>query len=407
MDNLNTQATPQRRLHIASPLPKCSDLTWRMHARQEVNYSVSLNTGLLKHTNATLAYGCGANGVQTVRRLVVIDARVNELYGEEFRAYFEAWKIQVVWKVMSGDEAFKTMDHAIEVAQAMAAANLLRRNEVVIGIGGGVLLDVVGFASSLYRRGIPYIRIPTTLMGQIDAGIGIKTGVNHDDYKNRLGTYYAPSSAFIDPYFLQTMDQRHISNGVAEIIKMALIKDRDLFELLEDMSSNLTPKAFASNDPRIKEIMSRAIAGMLAELEPNLWEAELARCVDYGHTFSPSLELLAEPALLHGEAVAVDMALCVALAAGRGLLSAADAERAIDLIEIAGLPVSHPVFNLQLLEKALADTIKHRDGLQRIPLSDGIGQTAFVNDVSRADLEQALLWIEQRGERRADQSCVA
>ncbi|PLR50215.1 sedoheptulose 7-phosphate cyclase [Chimaeribacter arupi] len=277
----------------------------------------------------------------------------------------------------------------------MADAELLRRGEVVIGIGGGVLLDVVGFASSLYRRGIPYIRIPTTLMGQIDAGIGVKTGINHGDYKNRLGTYFAPSSALIDPMFLQSLDQRHIANGVAEIIKMALIKDRTLFELLEAMSSHLTPESFSSDDDVMKEIITRSIAGMLAELEPNLWEAELARCVDYGHTFSPSLELLANPGLLHGEAVAVDMALCVALANGRGLLTPEETDRALSLIQKSGLPLSHPVFNLHLLEKALSDTIKHRDGLQRIPLSDGIGNVVFVNDLTLNELANALNFLEK------------
>ncbi|MXP49063.1 sedoheptulose 7-phosphate cyclase [Pantoea sp. Eser] len=141
----------------------------------------------------------------------------------------------------------------------------------------------------------------------------------------------------------------------------------------------------------MKEIITRSIAGMLAELEPNLWEEELARCVDYGHTFSPSLELLANPVLLHGEAVAVDMALCVALAHGRGLLTAEETERAISLIQRSGLLISHPVFNLALLEEALVDTIKHRDGLQRIPLSDGIGNVAFANDTLHA-MNLLLRW---------------
>ncbi|CAI2535481.1 3-dehydroquinate synthase [Serratia liquefaciens] len=278
----------------------------------------------------------------------------------------------------------------------MNNAGLLRRGEVVVGIGGGVLLDVVGFASSLYRRGIPYIRIPTTLMGQIDAGIGIKTGVNHGGHKNRLGTYFAPSSALIDPQFLKSLNQRHISNGVAEIIKMALIKDKTLFELLEAMASNLTPEAFASDESSIKEIMARAIADMLAELEPNLWEAELARCVDYGHTFSPSLELKANPALLHGEAVAVDMALSIALANVRRLLTDEETDRALLLIQNSNLPISHPVFNLDLLEKALSDTIKHRDGLQRIPLTNGIGNTTFVNDLTLDELVKSLELLEER-----------
>jgi len=383
-----------------APLAKSTDLTWHMHAIQEVEYQVSIVRDILNLKNPSLARACAKhvdkNLKASIKRLVVIDKKVDEIYGERFKAYFSHWNFDIRWKVISGDEINKNVESTILVAEAMADAGLLRRGEVVIGIGGGVLLDVVGFASSLYRRGIPYLRIPTTLMGQIDAGIGIKTGINHGDHKNRLGTYFAPTSALIDPSFLKSLNQRHISNGVAEIIKMALIKDKPLFELLEMMSPHLTPEAFSSEDCAMKEIITRSIAGMLAELEPNLWEAELARCVDFGHTFSPSLELLANPVLLHGEAVAVDMALCVALAHGRGLLTAEETERAISLIQKSGLPISNPIFNLALLEEALVDTIKHRDGLQRIPLSDGIGNVAFVNDITRDELAVALAFLESR-----------
>ncbi|WJV60646.1 sedoheptulose 7-phosphate cyclase [Pectobacteriaceae bacterium C52] len=407
---METQQQSSNSNYFRAPLAKQSDLTWHMHATQKFGYSVSIVNDILNPINPILARACAKDvdrsvGVK-IKRLVVIDEKVNEIYGERFRDYFNAWNFDVHWKIIPGDEINKSVESVIQVAEAMNNAGLLRRGEVVVGIGGGVLLDVVGFASSLYRRGIPYIRIPTTLMGQIDAGIGIKTGVNHGEHKNRLGTYFAPSSALIDPQFLKSLNQRHISNGVAEIIKMALIKDKTLFELLETMASNLTPEAFASDESSIKEIMARAIAGMLAELEPNLWEAELARCVDYGHTFSPSLELKANPALLHGEAVAVDMALSIALANVRRLLTDEETDRALLLIQNSNLPISHPVFNLDLLEKALSDTIKHRDGLQRIPLTNGIGNTTFVNDLTLDELVKALELLEERLEVFAQVSAV-
>ncbi|QND86330.1 3-dehydroquinate synthase [Chromobacterium vaccinii] len=382
-----------RTLSLAESLTKHPDLNWRVSAVQAIKYNVTLSRGLFEPSNATLAHGCGAGGARPVRRLVVIDAVVHELYGDKIQAYFDAWNIVAEWKIMRGHESSKTMEQALEVSEAMTAAGLLRRNEVVIVIGGGVLMDIVGFAASLYRRGIPYIRVPTTLMGQIDAGIGIKTGVNHGYHKNRLGTYCAPEAAYIDPVFLQTLEQRHIANGVSEIIKMALIKDRALFELLEEMAGQLDADTFATNHPKVSEILSRAIAGMLAELEPNLWEDTLERSVDYGHTFSPSLELRADPELLHGEAVAVDMALSVALALGRGLLDRAEAERAIKLIARAGLPIFHPTFTTELVVGALQDTIKHRDGLQRVPLTRGIGQATFVNDLEERELASAIDYL--------------
>ncbi|MCL8013472.1 sedoheptulose 7-phosphate cyclase [Streptomyces sp. AS02] len=377
-------------------LPKPPGLTWRVQSREPVGYDVNIVRGLLDPANPVLARACGADGQQPTRCLVVVDDKVHTLYAERIRAYLDAWRVESFWKVLPGDEAAKELDSAVAVTEAMTAMGLLRRTEKVVAVGGGVVLDVAGFAASLYRRGVPYVRVPTTLLGQIDAGIGVKTGVNHGTHKNRLGTYYAPETALIDPEFLATVDPRHIVNGTAEIIKMALVKDAALFELLETTFAGAGPQSLAAGGPAATEVISRAIAGMLDELEPNLWEQVLERSVDYGHTFSPSLELRADPPLLHGEAVAVDMAICVALAHHRGLLSADDTDRALRLMHTAGLPITHPVFTTDLLEEALRDAVKHRDGFQRVPLTDGIGRVRFVNDLTREELGRAREFVRQR-----------
>lgn len=377
------------------PLFDMNCLKWQVNSFQKVNYSVSLNRELLNPENDVFANVCGADGEKINRRLVVIDSKVADLYEKNLNSYFRAWNISPIWKIIAGDEASKTMRQTLEVSEAMIDAGLLRRAEAVIAIGGGVVLDVVGFAASLYRRGIPYIRIPTTLMGQIDAGIGIKTGVNYGQHKNRLGTYFPPVAALIDPMFLQTLDERHIINGISEIIKIALIKDKVLFQVLEQEAHMLNSEFFSENSHYANEIFAHAIAGMLEELEPNLWESNLERSVDYGHTFSPLLELCAEPMLLHGEAVAIDMALSIAIACGRKLITSHDAHRALNLIMSVGLPIIHQNFTLKLVEKALADSIRHRDGLQRIPLTDGIGKVIFVNDLSQSELNTALEYVHQ------------
>ncbi|WP_424213236.1 sedoheptulose 7-phosphate cyclase [Streptomyces sp. BI20] len=382
-----------RSLAAALDIPRPPELTWYVQARQPVAYEVSITRGLLNPANPALARAVGGDGHTGVRTLVVIDRVVDELYGERLRAYFDAWRVEARWKVMRGDEETKNLDQVVEVTEAMTAMGILRRTEKVVVVGGGVLMDVVGMAASLYRRGVPYVRVPTSLVGQIDAGIGVKTGVNHGTHKNRLGTYYAPEAALIDPEFLRTVPARHVANGLAEIIKMALIKDGALFRLLEEVVADVDSDSLADCGPATGEIVSRAIAGMLDELEPNLWEAVLERSVDYGHTFSPSLELRADPPLLHGEAVAVDMAVCIALAAGRDLITEAEAERALGLIAAAGLPVVHPVFTPELLEVGLEDAVKHRDGFQRLPLTRGLGACAFVNDVTGEELSTALKFV--------------
>ena len=121
---------------------------------------------------------------------------------------------------------------------------ICRRKEPIIAIGGGVCLDVAGLAANLYRRNTPLIKIPTTVMAAVDASIGIKTAVNFHGRKNKMGTYCPPLAVFIDKTFLKTLGDRHLSNGSAEILKMACIKDRELFELLEDHSKELIESHF-------------------------------------------------------------------------------------------------------------------------------------------------------------------
>ncbi|WP_238412433.1 sedoheptulose 7-phosphate cyclase [Saccharothrix deserti] len=384
------------RLGAVLDLPKPPGMHWRVQATQLIDYEVSVTRNLLSPNNSALAKACGADGRRPTRCLVVIDSAVHALYGERLQSYFDAWRIEAHWEPVQGDEGAKSLEAAVAVTGAMNRMGILRRTEKVVAVGGGVVLDVAGMAASIYRRGVPYIRVPTTLVGQIDAGIGVKTGVNHGHHKNRLGTYSAPESALIDPEFLRTLPQRHVVNGLAEIIKMALIKDAALFELLESMVADITAEVLARHGSATGEVLFRAISGMLDELEPNLWEDDLERAVDYGHTFSPSLELLADPPLLHGEAVTVDMAICVALACNRGLLSTVDADRAIGLMRDAGLPTAHPVFTAELLERALGDAVKHRDGQQRVPLTNGIGSAVFVNDITTDELAAALFFVEER-----------
>ncbi|MFG3108760.1 sedoheptulose 7-phosphate cyclase [Streptomyces tendae] len=393
-----TTARPSR-LTSAFDIPRAPGLTWYVQAQQPVGYEVSLTRGLLAPANPTLAKAVGADSRDGVRTLVVVDQSVDELYGTALRAYFAAWQAEASWLVMPGDEETKALEQVVEVTRAMTDMGILRRTERLVVVGGGVLMDVVGMAASLYRRGAPYVRVPTTLVGQVDAGVGVKTGVNHGTHKNRLGTYFAPEATLIDPEFLRTVPARHIANGLAEIIKMALIKDADLFRLLEETVAHISNDTLADCGSDMSEVVSRAIAGMLDELEPNLWESVLERSVDYGHTFSPSLELRADPPLLHGEAVAVDMAVCVALAVGRQYLAEDEAHRALALISAAGLPLTHPVFTPELLQVGLADAVKHRDGRQRLPLTDGIGSCVFVNDITPAELARALEYVHAFTER--------
>ena len=366
---------------------------WRVKAQLPVDYEVQMTSGVLDPSNPVLLDAGATVRAGRRRRFVVVDAEVYDIYGDNVRKYLEHHHVEFSLCVLPASEEAKTMESVFTVVNGLDSFGISRRHEPIIAIGGGIVLDIAGLVSSLYRRGTPYVRVPTSLIGLVDAGVGIKTGVNHGRHKNRLGSYFAPTVALLDRDFLATMDDRHIRNGLAEILKIALIKDARLFQLLEDHAELLLAERLTgqtqTGDLVARDVFSRAVGGMLEELQPNLWEKQLERVVDYGHSFSPTLEMRALPELLHGEAVTVDMALTTVLAERRGLVSEQDRERIFRLMGRLRLPIWHPLLDAELLEHALEETIRHRDGLQRMPIPIGIGAACFLNDLTAAELARA------------------
>ncbi|QRK10071.1 sedoheptulose 7-phosphate cyclase [Archangium violaceum] len=368
---------------------QAAEHVWHVNAIRPVKYRVLECSGLFQTGNDTLVTHLFASKGRRRRALLVVDETVARLHGASIQRYFERHEVETSLFPLATTESEKNIENVLRISKAMHAFGLNRRSDPLIGIGGGVLLDIVGLAANLYRRGTPYIRVPTTLMGLIDAGIGVKTGVNFDEHKNRLGSYYAPDAAFLDRTFLNTLDARHVSNGLAEVLKMALIKDARLFELMERHASRLVPDRLLGS-PDYDEIFRRAVHGMLEELEPNLWEDTLERCVDYGHSFSPLLEMKALPGLLHGEAVGIDMVFSLILARNRGLTEARDVERVVAVMRHLALPLSNPLVTPEFMREGLEDATRHRDGKQRLPLTRGLGGCTFVNDVTPAELARAV-----------------
>ncbi|MFJ6455489.1 sedoheptulose 7-phosphate cyclase [Paenarthrobacter sp. NPDC091669] len=358
---------------------------WTVSAQQDVQYSVETTFDILDPANPTLV-----DGEHGARRLIVTDTTVNDLYGEKIRAYAAANLSEYKILVLPHGETNKRWTAVETVLEAIETFKLDRRREPVIAIGGGVLTDIVGFACSIYRRNTPFVRVPTTLIGIVDASVGVKTGVNFQTGKNKIGTYFAASRNLLDTSFLSSLDPRHVSNGLAEILKIALVKDEELFALLEEHGAAALSGRFQQHTEAEQQIIDKAITGMLEELEPNLWEQTLERLVDYGHTFSPTVEMTALPELLHGEAVCLDMALTTAISVHRGLVTVDEASRIFSVMRALGLPVTHPSMNVDVLVTALIDTTRHRNGLQRLPLPTGIGAATFINDLTPGDIEAAL-----------------
>ena len=365
--------------------------------QRAIRYTVEESPRLLHPSNPRLkdAVMSSSKKADTPgRALVVMDAGVARYFGAEVASYFANSNIDMLPMVIPTSERLKNIRSALRVIDTFDRFGILRRSEPVVAIGGGVLMDIVGFAASTYRRGIPYIRVPTTLMGLIDAGVGVKTGVSYGGSKNRIGAYHAPQLALLDRTFLKTLPLRHLRNGAAEALKMGLICDPVIVDLLESEGTAILSDRLQNLDCST-ELFHRAIDTMLTELEVNFWEENLERIVDYGHTFSPSFEIHADPLRLHGEAVSIDMALCLVVSHNRGFISRADLDRLLGIFQILRLPIYDSVCTEYHLERSLADAIRHRDGKQRIPLVTSVGRADFFDDVSLAELTAAAAELKR------------
>jgi 3-dehydroquinate synthetase len=237
--------------------------------------------------------------------------------------------------------------------------------------------------------------VPTTLIGLVDASVAIKVAVNQGHQKNRLGAYHASEKVFLDFSFLESLPEAQVRNGMAELVKIAVVANRAVFDVLDEHGEELlqTRFGFLDGTPEQRDIGHRltydAIGTMLDLEVPNLHELDLDRAIAYGHTWSPTLELVPETPMLHGHAVSVDMALSATLAAERGYISPADRDRILALMSRLGLAIDSPYLTPELLHEATRSIVQTRDGRLRAAVPRPIGTCFFVNDLSPAELERA------------------
>lgn len=369
---------------------------WLLTASKPLEYQITYAPNLFDLENHSLL-----EPNTTSRRLVFVDSKVYVNFSETIDEYFEINSPGSIVISIEANEPLKTLDNSLVLIKHMEDFGLLRRSEPVIAIGGGSLLDSVGFACSIYRRGVPYIRVPTTLLGIVDVSVAIKTGVNHLGRRNRLGTYYPPSAVFLYRKFIETQSDREICNGLGEILKLAIIEDLSLFLLLEGNSALLRKEKFQYGAIPVK-VINRAITVMINNLQNNLWEDNLMRAVDFGHSFSPLIEQDSLPELLHGEAVALDCLFSSCLSFNRGLLDEVELSRIFRVARDLGLPTMHGSFlESQQLMRSLMDTIKHRNGSQNLPVPVGIGSHQFLNDIQEDEVIKATKTLEKLNRREA------
>ncbi len=368
-----------------------TDRAFRVEAYEKIDYTLQYVDGVFDDANPELADAFRDQG----RVLMVIDENVLRLHGDRAEAYFRAHGIAVTVVPVRIAETAKSLRTLEKIVDAFAEFGLNRKEQVLI-VGGGLTTDVAGFACASYKRSTDYIRIPTTLIGLIDASVSIKVGANHGKHKNRLGAYHASKQVFLDFALLQTLPVDQIRNGIAEIIKIAVVSNLSIFEGLEKYADDLLHTSFghAEGSEHLREAADRitydAIRTMLELEVPNLHELDLDRVIAYGHTWSPTLELTPDPPLFHGHAISVDMAFSATLAEHLGHITRADRDRILGLFSAVGLAIDSPYFTAELLEQATPSIMQTRDGKLRAAVPKPIGTCHFVNDLSIDDLVLVL-----------------
>lgn len=368
-----------------------TDTVFRVEAQEKIDYTLVYTDGVFDPASTELADSYRPYG----RCLMVIDEVVHDLYAEDIEAYFAHHDLALtVFRVQIGEKA-KTLQTVESIVDAFSDFGLLRKEPVLV-VGGGLTTDVAGFACASYKRSTNYIRIPTTLIGLIDASVSIKVGVNHGRYKNRLGAYHASQKVILDFGLLKSLPEDQVRNGMAEIIKIAVVANAGIFDLMEKYGEDLLRTRFGHLDGTeellevSRTITYDAIKTMLELEVPNLHELDLDRVIAYGHTWSPTLELTPDTPYFHGHAINVDMAYSATIARERGYLSAADHDRILGLMSSIGLTLDSPYLTPELIDAATGSILQTRDGLLRAALPQPIGTCAFASDLGAEELARIL-----------------
>ena len=355
-------------------------------------YDIQIGARLLPHAGEILAPLLGG-----AKALVVTDTTVADLHGETLMEALAASGIDAALHTVAPGEASKSFATLQTLLDAMFARNLSRR-DVVIAFGGGVVGDLAGFASAVFKRGCRLVQIPTTLLAQVDSSVGGKTAINVAQGKNLVGAFHQPMRVVIDTDVLGTLPDRELRAGYAEILKYALIADRPFFGWLEDNAEKLLGRD-ANALAYAVGVSCNAKARIVAEDER---EGGVRALLNLGHTFAHALEKQAgfDGSLLHGEAVGAGLAMAFEFSHRSGLCPAGDAAevaehlRRLDLVRPSQL--GHLLADPNALLAAMDQDKKNAGGHITLILARGIGNAFVERQADRDALSDYLHYLKAR-----------
>ena len=264
----------------------------------------------------------------------------------------------------------------------------LGRDSCIIALGGGVVGDLAGFAAATYMRGIPYIQVPTTLLAMVDSSIGGKVGVDTLHAKNAIGAFYQPKKVIIDLNFIKTLPKNEIANGLAEIIKQALIKDKNFFHFLE---KNID-KILSYDLYILKQTIKRSCEIKASIVMQDEREKGIRKILNYGHTIGHAIESALNYKISHGQAIAIGMSYAAKLSAKLGFLHEGSVIRQNNLLEYIGLP--HKLSHHKLKPRKILEHIQYDkkiiNGKINFVLLNSIGDVIISDKITLEDIKQIL-----------------
>jgi 3-dehydroquinate synthase len=374
-------------------------------------YPVVFTAGVFSPDNPALADVLARLEPARVHRVfVVIDDGVASAWPDlaaDIAAYARANATRLLLVaepvIVAGGEAAKNDPEVVARLQARFHAAALDRHSFVLIVGGGAVLDMVGYAAATTHRGLRVVRIPTTVLAQNDSGVGVKNGVNALGVKNLLGTFAPPFAVLNDHRFLETLSDRDRIEGTAEAVKVALIRDRAFFEWLEAHAGRIAAFEADAVSTAIRRCAELHLAHIASSGDP--FEAGSARPLDFGHWSAHKLETLTGHALRHGEAVAMGIALDSRYSVETRLLDERSLDRICALLEALGLPIWDDALMQRdargglVVLRGLEDFRQHLGGELSLTLLRAIGEGIEVHEVDEEALQRSLDWLRARAGR--------
>jgi len=347
---------------------------------QERSYPIYIGRGLIGHHALYLPH------IPETSVMLVSNETVAPLYLGAVEAALEGKRVDKV--ILPDGEQYKTLETLNRIFTALLEGRHDRQT-TLIALGGGVVGDITGFAAASYQRGVPFIQVPTTLLAQVDSSVGGKTGVNHPLGKNMIGAFHQPRCVVIDTDTLDTLDDRQLSAGLAEVVKYGLIGDSVFFGWLEENMEALTAR-----DPgRLAYAIRRSCEDKAAVVAADEREQSGRRALlNLGHTFGHAIETgMGYGTWLHGEAVACGMVMAAEMSRQLGWLSPDEVARIRGLLERAQLPVAPPPeLSAETFLDLMAVDKKVEAGRLRLVLLRGIGDAVLSSDFDPAALRATL-----------------